>query len=419
MYPWAPVEVPKISPSQGVPEKLSLTDSMSGELVAVGPEEGTARMYVCGITPYDATHLGHANTYLAFDLIGRVWRDLGLEVNYTQNVTDVDDPLLERARETGRDWEELAEDQIELFRSDMVGLRVIPPTHYVGAVESIPSVLRLIEGLLPSGLVYQVDDSEHPDWYFETAAAPGFGRISHLGEAEMIKLFAERGGDPDRPGKRHPLDCLLWRFARPDEPSWGSPLGPGRPGWHIECTAIALEHLGVQFDVQGGGSDLAFPHHDMCDAEAVVATGQPLAQAVVHSGMVALQGEKMSKSKGNLELVSRLRNKGADPMAIRLALLDHHYRSDWEWTDAELEQANQRLARWRSVLNNDATLPAADTIAEIRKALRSDLDAPRALAAVDAWVAASLAVEGDDATGGAEIAAAVDALLGIKLDTLG
>lgn len=375
-------------------------------------------MYVCGITPYDATHLGHANTYVTFDLINRVWQDLGLKVNYTQNVTDVDDPLLDRARETGRDWEELAEDQTELFRSDMVHLRVIPPTHYVGAVESIPNVVTLIEKLLPSGLVYQVDDPEHPDWYFQTSAAPGFGSISHLDEQEMTALFAERGGDPERPGKRHPLDCLLWRFSRPDEPNWTSPLGPGRPGWHIECTAIALDRLGPTFDVQGGGSDLVFPHHEMCAAEAAVAAGQPMAKCYVHSGMVALDGEKMSKSKGNLELVSRLRNKGADPMAIRLALLAHHYRSDWEWTPGDLERANERLQLWRSVLNNGASLPAGESIAELRRALREDLDTPRALGVVDAWAAASLAVEGDDSEGIARMVEAVDALLGIRVQTL-
>lgn len=418
MYSWAPVDVPRLPASQGIPDRLRLYDTASQTLVEVGPAVGEARMYVCGITPYDATHLGHANTYVTFDLINRVWRDLGVTVNYTQNVTDVDDPLLERARATGRDWEELAEDQTELFRSDMVHLRVIPPTHYVGAVESIPSVVALIEKLLPSGLVYQVDDPEHPDWYFQSIAAPGFGEISHLDEQQMIDLFAERGGDPQRPGKRHPLDCLLWRFTRPDEPSWTSPLGAGRPGWHIECTAIALDRLGPAFDVQGGGSDLVFPHHEMCGAEAAVASGHPMATAYVHSGMVALDGEKMSKSKGNLELVSRLRNKGADPAAIRLALLAHHYRSNWEWTPADLERAEERLRLWRSVLNNGACLPAGESIAQLRRALRDDLDAPRALGVVDAWAAASLAVDGDDSEGAADMVEAVDALLGVRLEPL-
>lgn len=417
MYAWAPVAVPDLSTSTPeVAQRLRVHDTASEELVEVHPAEGdAARMYVCGITPYDATHLGHANTYLTFDLVNRVWRDLGLQVNYTQNVTDVDDPLLERAAQTGQEWEELAEDQIELFRSDMQDLRVIPPAHYVGAVESIAMVVELIEELLPTDLVYQLDDPEHPDWYFNTVAAPGFGSISHLDEAQMIERFRDNGGDPERAGKRHPLDCLVWRFQRPDEPSWTSSLGAGRPGWHIECTAIALRFLGRDFDIQGGGSDLIFPHHEMCAAEAIAATGVPLAKAYVHSGMVALDGEKMSKSKGNLELVSRLRHGGADPMAIRLALINHHYRENWEWTPDQLEAATERLRTWRSVLNNGGAVPAAETIAAIRTALRDDLDTPAALAAVDTWVAASLAMDADDHAAVGEMTTAIDALLGIAL----
>ncbi len=414
MYAWAPVTVPTLPPSVDVPDRLSLFDTGEGTIVPVGPADGAARMYVCGITPYDATHLGHANTYVAFDLVNRVWRDLGLEVDYTQNVTDVDDPLLERAAATGQEWEELAEDQTELFRSDMEDLRVLPPDNYIGAVESISCVIKLIEELVPGGLVYQVDDPDHPDWYFRTPEAPGFGAVSHLDEARMIDVFRDNGGDPDRPGKKHPLDALVWRFARPGEPSWTSSLGAGRPGWHIECTAISLRYLGPDFDVQGGGSDLVFPHHEMCAAEAVAATGQPMASAFVHSGMVGLHGEKMSKSKGNLELVSRLRHSGADPMAIRLALLDHHYRSDWEWTPDQLDRATERLQHWRAAAHRD-TAPAADrAIAEMRRALRSDLDAPAALRAVDEW-ADSVAVEDGDPEAALRMVTAVDALLGIRL----
>ena len=415
MYSWAPVEIPSIPASQDVPRRLRLHDSSSARTIPVGPAEGEARIYVCGITPYDATHLGHASTYLTFDLVNRVWRDLGLKVNYVQNVTDVDDPLLERAAATGQDWEELAEDQTELFRSDMTALRIIPPDHYVGAVESIPCVVELIEKLLPTGLVYQVEDPEHPDWYFNTASAPGFGEVSHYDEERMLKIFAERGGDPDRPGKRHPLDCLLWRFARPGEPSWTSALGDGRPGWHIECTAISLHHLGPCFDVQGGGTDLVFPHHEMCAAEARAVTGVPMAGAYVHSGMVALDGEKMSKSRGNLELVSRLRQRGADPMAIRLALLGQHYRSDWEWDSQLLERATRRLSAWRALRNIPATQPTEEIIAEMRRALRNDLDAPLALDIVDEWAAASIESGGKETDGYTKISSAVDALLGVKL----
>lgn len=412
MFAWEKVSVPSLPASEGVADVLRLFDTASGELVEVGTPGDPARMYVCGITPYDATHLGHAFTYLAFDLVHRAWLDLGFEVNYTQNVTDVDDPLLERAAATGQEWEELAEDQIELFRSDMRNLRVLPPHHYIGAVESISCVIELIEHLVPSGLVYQVDDPEHPDWYFHTVEAPGFGGVSHLDEAAMIAEFAQKGGDPQRPGKRHPLDCLVWRFARPDEPSWTSSLGAGRPGWHIECVAIALRHLGPGFDVQGGGSDLVFPHHEMCAAEAVVASREQLAQAFVHTGMVGLDGEKMSKSLGNLELVSRLRHRGAEAMAIRLALISHHYRTEWEWTPDQLDAAAARLARWREALATAA--PAGAAIAAMRTALRTDLDAPGAIAAVDAWAEASREAPGDPAEATA-LAAALDALLGIRL----
>ncbi len=416
MYAWPKVDVPSISHKSGdVPAALRLHDTASSELVATETEQGQARMYVCGITPYDATHLGHANTYVAFDLVNRVWRDLGLDVNYTQNVTDVDDPLLERAEATGQGWEELAESQIELFRSDMTDLRVIPPDHYVGAVETISCVVEIIEQLLSSGLVYQVEDEEHPDWYFNSVGATGFGGVSNLDADEMLKVFAANGGDPERPGKRHPLDSLLWQFAREGEPSWSSPLGEGRPGWHIECVAISLRYLGTHFDVQGGGSDLAFPHHEMCAAQAITASREPMAKAFVHSGMVGLDGEKMSKSKGNLELVSRLRHAGVDPMAVRLALLDNHYRSDWEWDISLLDRAGKRLALWRSIRNNNTALPAAGLIDQLRGALRNDLDAPSALKSVDAWVAGSLAIDSDDTGAIPDMIAAVDALLGIKL----
>lgn len=415
MYAWTPVAVPTVPPSQDVPKELSLFDTATRELTSVTPDGALARLYVCGITPYDATHLGHANTYLTFDLVGRAWRDLGLKVTYTQNVTDVDDPLLERAAQTGQDWEELAESQIDLFRSDMTQLRVIPPDHYIGAVESISCVVDLIEDLKASGLVYQVDDLQYPDWYFNTVGAPAFGSVGNLDREAMLQRFADNGGDPDRPGKRDPLDCLLWRFARPGEPSWTTPLGEGRPGWHIECTAIALKWLGPDFDVQGGGSDLVFPHHEMCAAEGVVATGEPLASAFVHSGMVALDGEKMSKSKGNLELVSRLRQQGADPMAIRLALLAHHYRSNWEWTPDQLVAATARLERWRAAVATGVVADPGALIAAMRTALRIDLDAPAALDAVDAWAEQSAKHGSADAEGASAVRDALDALLGIEL----
>src|SRR3954470_21865802 len=332
--------------------EVRVHDSSTGELVELVPTGNTARMYVCGITPYDATHLGHAATYVAFDLLNRAWRSAGHDVRYVQNVTDVDDPLLERAVETGQDWVELAERETELFRTDMEALRVLPPDEYIGAVESIPLVVSMIERLRESGAVYAVPTEDGDgDLYFAVDADPAFGAVSGWSRERMLEIFAERGGDPERPGKKNALDCLLWQQERPDDPAWTSSLGRGRPGWHIECSAIAREHLGAEFDVQGGGSDLVFPHHEMSASEAQVADPEVrFARAYVHAGMVALDGEKMSKSKGNLELVSRLRTTGTDPMAIRLALLAHHYRSDWEWTVAGLQTATALLEKLRAAV---------------------------------------------------------------------
>ncbi|WP_114559079.1 cysteine--1-D-myo-inosityl 2-amino-2-deoxy-alpha-D-glucopyranoside ligase [Desertihabitans aurantiacus] len=414
MQAWSTPSVPTLLPVAEPP--VLVHDSARGGLTEVGPTPGSqtpARLYVCGITPYDATHMGHANTYVAFDLLHRTWLDRGLDVHYVQNVTDVDDPLLERATQTGVDWEQLAREQTQLFRDDMTALNVLPPRDYVGAVESISLVTDLLQ-TVPHAL-YQVEDAEHPDWYFAVGESPSFGSVSGLDAPTMHTLFAERGGDPDRPGKKDPLDCLVWRTAREGEPSWPSPFGPGRPGWHIECTAIAHHFLGAEIDVQGGGSDLVFPHHEMCAAEGQVATGRPFARHYVHSGMVGLDGEKMSKSKGNLVLVSTLRAQGVDPMAIRLALLSRHYRSDWSWSAELLTEAQDRLARWRHACALDAALGAEETVAEVRRALRDDLDAPTALGAVDAWAGASASIDGDDAEAGATVARLVDALLGVRL----
>jgi len=412
MKSWSSPALP--SPVPGTVATVTAHDTASDDVVPVGPANGTARLYVCGITPYDATHMGHAFTYVTFDLLNRAWRDAGIDVSYTQNVTDVDDPLLERATATGVDWRDLAQDQTDLFREDMTALRVIPPDAYVGAVESIPGVVALIERLAEAGYVYQVDD-EYPDWYFTTNRAEGFGDVSSYDRETMLEVFAERGGDPDRTGKRDALDCLVWRMARVGEPSWDSALGRGRPGWHVECTAIALETLGESFDVQGGGSDLIFPHHEMCAAEGVAATGEPFAKAYVHVAMVGLDGEKMSKSKGNLVLVSRLREQGVDPMAIRLVLLSHHHLAEWSWTDADLDANIARLARWRAAVSGPTSVDAAQTVMAVRAAVADDLHADGALEAIDAWAAASGVVDEDSDGARDTIRTLVDGLLGVAL----
>ncbi|MFG2823202.1 cysteine--1-D-myo-inosityl 2-amino-2-deoxy-alpha-D-glucopyranoside ligase [Kitasatospora sp. NPDC048365] len=409
MHAWPASEVPAL-PGQGLP--LRIHDTATGTVRTVEPTGPTARLYVCGITPYDATHLGHAATYNTFDLVQRVWKDAGHDVLYVQNVTDVDDPLLERAIETGQDWTELAERETALFREDMTALRILPPAHYVGAVESIPWIVPLVKNLLASGAAYELDG----DIYFSADADPRFGGVSGLSREEMLPVFAERGGDPQRPGKKHPLDAMLWMAARPGEPAWDTELGHGRPGWHIECVAIALQFLGMSFDIQGGGSDLSFPHHEMGAAHAQVATGEhPYAQAYVHAGMVGLDGHKMSKSRGNLVFVSALRRDGVDPAAIRLALLGHHYRSDWEWTTGDLDAATARLARWRAAVSRPDGPSAEGMLAAVREALANDLDAPAALAAVDAWATTQETDGGTDIGAPGLVSRTVDALLGVAL----
>ena len=369
-------------------------------------------MYVCGITPYDATHLGHAFTYVTFDLIQRAWLDAGHDVVYVQNVTDIDDPLLERAVATGQDWRELAAKETELYRADMAALHVMPPTHYLGAVESMELVVSAVQSLRKQRATYHVEADE----YFSVESDTHFGDVARLSEQEMRALSAERGGDPDRLGKRHPLDPLLWQAARPDEPAWDTDLGHGRPGWHVECTAIALEHLGMTFDVQGGGRDLVYPHHEMCASLAHVATGRhPFARRFVHAGMVGLDGHKMSKSRGNLVFVSRLRDQGVDPNAIRLALLAHHYREDWDWTGADLEAAVDRLSLWSEAVRRDTGPSAAPLLDEVRGALADDLDSPAALRAMDHWAQRAGRGHGDDPSAPALAADVATSLLGVTL----
>ncbi|MGH3844103.1 MAG: cysteine--1-D-myo-inosityl 2-amino-2-deoxy-alpha-D-glucopyranoside ligase [Pseudonocardiaceae bacterium] len=412
MQPWTSTALPQL-PGQGPPLRLHNTAAGQVRPTAPGP---TARMYVCGITPYDATHLGHAATYLAFDLIHRYWRDAGHQVHYVQNVTDVDDPLLERAIRDQDDWVVLGMRETALFREDMESLRVLPPRDFVGAVEAIGEIVEVVGKLLACGAAYRIDDPAHPDLYFDHHAAEHFGSESGYDEATMARLSAQRGGDPERPGKRHPLDALMWRTAREGEPSWDSELGPGRPGWHVECCAIGLNRLGMGFDVQGGGSDLIFPHHEFSAAHAEALTGEyPMARHYVHTGMIGLNGEKMSKSKGNLVFVSRLRADQVDPMALRLALLSEHYRTDRSWSTEMLEAALNRLDRWRDAVARPAGAPGHDVVGLLRARLADDLDTVGALAAIDAWGAETLAGRGRDVHAPELLRTAVDALLGIAL----
>lgn len=401
-------------PAESVPRLPDLTldvtayDTASQTVRPLSPGP-TARMYVCGITPYDSTHIGHAATYVLFDIIHRCWLAAGHDVVYVQNVTDIDDPLLERAARDSVDWQALAEFETQRFRDDMVALRVLPPTKLIGAVEYIPQTAGRVEQLREAAAAYPVGE----DLYFSATSAPRFGSVSHLSQAEMIEISAERGGDPDRPGKLDPVDPVLWLAPREGEPSWPSGIGPGRPGWHIECASIALDLLGPGFDVQGGGRDLIFPHHEMSAAQGEVLEGWPFARAYVHSPMVHLDGEKMSKSLGNLVFVSDLRTSGVDPMAVRLAILSQSYRQDWHWSQDLLDTAQQRLGIWRAALSQPTGPSSKQAVADLAQRLADDLDTPGALAVVDAWAREQRLRGGDDPGGPGLMSRAIDALLGV------
>ena len=407
MKSWPEIQFPKI-PKATSPLKVYSTKDKS---VVEIPVKDRYQMYVCGITPYDATHLGHAATYLTFDLVNRYWRAMGASVNYIQNITDIDDPLLERANRDGVDWVDLAHSQIDLFRSDMQLLRVIPPTHYEGAVDAIPDVVEAITELDKKGAVYSVDS----DKYFEVHKDSDFGSESHLPETEMLKIFAERGGDPARSGKRDPLDALLWLAHREGEPAWPSIYGDGRPGWHIECAAIALKYAepteDFVIDIQGGGTDLIFPHHEMSASQVKVLKEKEFARAYVHAALIGLDGEKMSKSKGNLVFVSKLIAEGVDPMAIRLAILRNHYRTDWEWFQEHLDQASVQLANWRAAFESEKGAP--EVTAQVAQLLADDLNTPAALELIDKWVEQTLAGHGSDDDSPKQMSVLIDALLGI------
>ncbi|MBX3092246.1 MAG: cysteine--1-D-myo-inosityl 2-amino-2-deoxy-alpha-D-glucopyranoside ligase, partial [Cryobacterium sp.] len=388
MRSWAPPQLPTPGGGGALPR---IFDTSSNGLRTVELTEGVAQLYVCGITPYDATHLGHAATYLAYDTVNRVLRDAGHKVHYVQNVTDVDDPLLERATATGTDWRDLAASQIDLFRSDMEALRIIPPEDYVGVVESIDRIGAACARLLDDGFAYWVDSPDAaPDLYFDIAAGERMtswhlGQESRYSRETMLTLSAERGGDPDRAGKRDRLDPLLWRSERAGEPAWDSAVGRGRPGWHIECSVIGGDRLAAPITLNGGGSDLVFPHHEMSAAHSAALTGLDWSRLYSHAGMVSLDGAKMSKSRGNLVFVSRLTSEGFDPRAIRLAVLAHHYREDWAWSDAELALAERRLASWTEWARR-STAHDSSLSAELRHLLLDDLNTPAALNAVDVAV---------------------------------
>lgn len=413
---WTGPVVPELS---GTPIPVTLFNTETEQVEAVKIQDGVARLYVCGITPYDATHLGHASTYLAFDTLVRALKQAGVPVDYSQNVTDVDDPLFERATATNVDWRELASSQTDLFRSDMAALRVVPPNSFVRVQDVIGEISAAVGILIERGFAYTVptEDAEGEDVYFDLSASQEselyeLGGMSHFSPERLGEAFVEFGGDPDRPGKRSALDPLLWRAQRDGEPSWPSPAGMGRPGWHVECAVIATGTLGETVSVQAGGRDLRFPHHEMTAAHASAITSKPFTEHYAHAGLVAYEGTKMSKSLGNLVLVSKLTEAGHDPAAVRLTVLSHHYRENWEWFAQELEAATQRLHAWRDAALRAAEAaphggPSSDYPHRIRTAIATDLNTPEAITIVDEWAR-------EERTDPA-VVDVVDALLGIKL----
>jgi L-cysteine:1D-myo-inositol 2-amino-2-deoxy-alpha-D-glucopyranoside ligase len=330
------------------------------------------RMYTCGITPYDAAHLGHAATYLAYDVLQRRLRDMGHETRCVRNVTDVDDDILRKARELGVHYLDLAAEEVRRFDYDMKALGLLPAYSEPRATSAIPDILGFIGMVLESGHAYQAQGAV----YFDVSSFERFGQVSGYDRATMLELASERGGRPDDPAKRDPLDFVLWQPSAPGEPSWDSLWGPGRPGWHIECSTLCMRELGETVDIHGGGSDLIFPHHECEAAQSEAVTGEVFVRYWMHTGMVCLDGTKMSKSLGNLVFVHGLLG-GWDPGAIRLAILDHHYRDEWTWSQHLLEEATARLHMWRRQGEGDGAL------GEVREALDEDLDTPRAISALD------------------------------------
>jgi L-cysteine:1D-myo-inositol 2-amino-2-deoxy-alpha-D-glucopyranoside ligase len=359
---------------------LRLYDTARRSVVPFEPPEHVL-MYTCGITPYDATHLGHAATYLAYDVLQRRLIDLGHRVTCVRNVTDVDDPLFAKARQLGVHYLDLAAGEEARFEADMEALNALPVASRPRASSAIADIRGFIGMVIDRGFAYEAGGSV----FFDVSKFDRFGTVSHYSREQMLEFARQRGGDVDNAHKRDPLDFVLWQPSAPDEPSWDTLWGPGRPGWHIECSALALRELGSTIHLHGGGTDLIFPHHECERAQSEAATGEPFVQHWMHTALISMDGEKMSKSLGNLVFVDALR-KEWDAAAIRLAIIGHHYRTEWEWDEELMPQAQLRLDAWRAAAVEDGA--AVDVLALVRERLDDDLDTPAAFAAVDAAAAA-------------------------------
>jgi cysteinyl-tRNA synthetase len=361
---------------------MKLFNTLTQSLEPFTPLADTVRIYVCGVTPYDTTHLGHAFTYVSFDALIRYLEYSGYTVKYVQNVTDIDDDVLRKAREVGLAWDELGRRETERFLRDMDALNVRRPDVYAKATDEIPRIIKLAQGLIESGFAYVSEGCV----FYEVKKDPSFGALARaIGLTDyqsMLNIANERGNFPDDKRKKNPLDFVLWQAQAPGEPAWPSPWGSGRPGWHIECSSMSIHYLGEQIDIHGGGADLAFPHHTCEIAQSEHYTGKaPFVRYWMHTGMVYQDGEKMSKSLGNLTLVSDLL-KTYSPDTIRVALLSHHYRHPWECFREDMQSASQAVElfqRVRNLVGNNAQGKDAMLHERFKVAMDDDLDTPEAL----------------------------------------
>jgi L-cysteine:1D-myo-inositol 2-amino-2-deoxy-alpha-D-glucopyranoside ligase len=387
---------------------LSLYCTQQRAVVPFEPGD-TVRMYVCGITPYDSTHLGHAATYLTYDLLTRRLEELGHQVLMVRNITDVDDSILPKARELGIPYLELAASEVERFHRDVDALELRPPFAEPRATETIDEIISIVSQLLDSGHAYLTSGTA----YFDVSSFPSFGQVSHYDHDQMVRLARARGGNPDDPHRRDPLDFVLWQPSLEDEPAWRAPFGVGRPGWHIECSAMAMQELGPTLDLHGGGTDLIFPHHECEVAQSEALTGKPFVRHWLHSAMVAYEGEKMSKSLGNLVFVSDLLEI-ADPRAIRLALMHHHYRAGFEWHDTDIQDGTALLHRLLAAAKQSEGPDPRPFAERVRAAIDDDLDTPRALDALGELADATLSGGAD--TTAPEVLRELGTLIGVDLD---
>ena len=382
---------------------MRLYDTSRKEIVDFSPGD-EVKMYVCGVTPYDATHLGHAFTFVNYDVLIRRLLDTGRTVKCVRNVTDVDDPLFAKARELGIHYLDLAAREEKRLEDDLRAMNFVPMHATPRASSAISDIRGFIGMVLERGFAYEAGGSV----YFDVGRFEQLGSVSHYYRQQMVDLARERGGNVDDPNKRDPLDFVLWQPSADDEPSWDTIWGAGRPGWHIECSALALRELGTTIDLHGGGTDLIYPHHECERAQSEAATGQPFVRHWMHVAMVWMDGYKMSKSRGNLVFVDQLR-KRYDPRAIRLGLIVNHYRREWEWDEGLIDRATERLGKWAasSVDSEQANSREGEggqaVLDEVRERLDDDLDTPGAVAAIDAAAARGVDVR------------AAAALLGVTL----